>query len=81
MVALIVTTETPVKVGVPVMAPVAASIDSPAGKFVAPKVVGAPVASIEYENAAPWVPAAVKALVMTGPLGTYSKAPISHAAP
>ena len=40
--------------------------DKPAGKPVAPKLVGELVAAIWYEKATPTVPLAVVALVITG---------------
>ncbi|MEO5960560.1 MAG: hypothetical protein ABIR80_15715 [Opitutaceae bacterium] len=66
LLALRVTVETPAAVGVPPIAPVVALTVRPAGRPVAPKLVGSPVAAIWYWNAAPAVPDAVAALVIAG---------------
>ncbi len=68
-VALKVTVDVPELVGVPEINPLA-SIDKPAGKPVAPKLVGELVAVIRFKNALPTVPLALVALVITGGAGT-----------
>jgi hypothetical protein len=72
-VALSVTVNVPAAVGVPEIRPVPLFTDSPAVNPVAPKLVGAFVAVIWYANAAPTVPPAVVALVITGGTGTIDR--------
>lgn len=67
--APIVTVVTPVTVGVPEIAPVAAFKESPAGKFVAVYSLGPFDATIWYVKAVPTAASAVKLLVITGNTG------------
>jgi len=65
-------------VGVPLIAPVAAFTARPAGNRLAPNFVGLLVAVMEYENAVPTRPVAVRVLVICGAdeLLASSSAPI-----
>ena len=65
-VAVTVTVEVPVAVGVPEMMPVAGSIVRPAGKPVAAKAVGLNVAVTAKLNATLTVPVVTLPLVMVG---------------
>ena len=66
LLALSATGIVPAALGVPEINPVVALIDNPAGKPVAPKVVGLLVAVIWYENEVPTVPVAAFGLVIAG---------------
>ena len=68
--AYMLTFDVPATVGVPEIRPVALLKESPAGRPVALKLVGAPVAVIWKENGDPTVPDAVKALVRMGTVVT-----------
>jgi hypothetical protein len=66
LVAVTSTVYDPAAMGVPEITPVSASIESPGGRTVAPKVAGPLIAVTVWLNAEPNVPPALVVLVRTG---------------
>jgi hypothetical protein len=70
LLAFTLTCDVPAAVGVPEIRPLALLKESPAGRPVALKLVGEPVAASWKENGDPTVPDAVKAMVRMGTVVT-----------